>query len=67
MSNEADQADELIELSTSLRLDQNARKLQPNDVTECMDCLADIPPDRLKALPSAKRCLDCEELSEVLA
>lgn len=66
MSNEADQADEIIELSKGIRLGKIARQLQPNDITECTDCLIDIPTDRLEVMPSAKRCLDCEELSEVM-
>ena len=31
---------------------------------ECMDCGVDIPVDRLRAQPTAKRCIACQEAFE---
>lgn len=30
----------------------------------CISCGAEIEPDRREALPSARRCLECQELNE---
>ncbi len=39
-------------------------KLAPSGITECVDCLVDILPARLEALPSATRCAMCQETVE---
>ena len=65
MSNEADQADELIETATRIRLANIATGLRDSGITECRDCLIDIPPARRETLPSAVRCLDCQEIKEL--
>ncbi len=31
---------------------------------ECDDCGGRIPPERLKALPAARRCVDCQARQE---
>lgn len=33
----------------------------PSDVVDCIDCGDEIPPARKAAVPSAKRCVPCEE------
>jgi DnaK suppressor protein len=39
-------------------------KDQEERVMDCIDCGDEIAPARLKALPNAVRCLDCQEIKE---
>jgi DnaK suppressor protein len=39
-------------------------KGQEERVMDCIDCGDEIAPARLKALPNAVRCLDCQEIKE---
>jgi len=49
---------ELGEVSLALR------RLRGEEYGRCRDCDLEIPFDRLKAEPWAKRCLQCEEMRE---
>lgn len=48
-------------LSESLRQHSN---LAANDITECVECGADIGEKRKRILPYATRCIDCQQRLE---
>lgn len=39
-------------------------RMRTGDYGQCIDCGADIAPARLQALPSAERCVPCQERHE---
>lgn len=41
-------------------------KLSPTDDTKCIDCGADIGEKRKLAVPSAVRCIDCQNEYELM-
>lgn len=47
------------------QVDQALARLERGDYGCCRDCNEKISPQRLKALPIALRCRDCEELREI--
>lgn len=63
----ADQAGALIEdkmLEAQARIRETRELAVPSDGI-CCECDIDIPLARLKALPSATRCIDCQGLAEI--
>jgi len=59
--NGADRADEASNTLKAAEIEAIQKKLAPNPQIECEDCTRDIPADRKAAVPSATRCIDCEE------
>ncbi len=39
-------------------------RIEAGTYGQCSDCGASIPPARLSAYPTAKRCIDCQTLAE---
>ena len=71
---EASEKDLRLDVSVSLtemtgevlrRIDEALARIARGDYGVCAECSADIPTNRLAALPFAVRCRDCEELREV--
>ncbi|WP_157954931.1 TraR/DksA C4-type zinc finger protein [Ignatzschineria cameli] len=71
MSDIIDKANELASWQTELAL-KNMKQKKPGldplivsengvDIQLCADCEEEIPPQRLKALPDAVLCIDCQE------
>jgi len=52
---------------TLTQIDQALERLDANDYGRCMDCGAEIPAVRLRALPFAVRCRRCERTREIKA
>ena len=71
-SSEVDIQDEiefaLIQLKTETlnRIDSALRRLEEGDYGNCSECGAEISEARLRALPFAVRCRDCEEVHEAM-
>ncbi|OQW32273.1 MAG: hypothetical protein A4E19_19785 [Nitrospira sp. SG-bin1] len=51
---------------TRVMLDTALRRLDDGEYGLCEDCGAEIGAGRLRALPFAKRCLNCQHQAEVL-
>jgi DnaK suppressor protein len=49
---------------TLIKLDESLRKLDEGSYGVCDDCGDEINPERLKILPFAIRCRDCQEDAE---
>ena len=49
---------------TLSRIDEALVRLEAGEYGACLDCTADIPEPRLRALPFAVRCQACEERRE---
>jgi len=47
------------------RVDEALTRLENGVYGSCVDCNTEIPDKRLKALPFALRCRECEELREI--
>jgi DnaK suppressor protein len=47
------------------RVDEALARLENGVYGSCVDCNGEIPDKRLKALPFALRCRECEELREI--
>jgi DnaK suppressor protein len=45
-------------------IDAALERIQAGTYGICSDCGVSIPPARLNAYPTAKRCVDCQSLSE---
>jgi DnaK suppressor protein len=45
-------------------IDAALERIQAGTYGICSDCGVSIPPARLNAYPTAKRCIDCQSLSE---
>jgi DnaK suppressor protein len=45
-------------------IDAALERIQAGTYGICADCGVSIPPARLNAYPTAKRCIDCQSLSE---
>ncbi|PUE43075.1 TraR/DksA C4-type zinc finger protein [Limnohabitans sp. Bal53] len=45
-------------------IDAALERIQAGTYGTCTDCGVSIPPARLNAYPTAKRCIDCQSLSE---
>jgi DnaK suppressor protein len=46
------------------RLDAALRRLVTGGYGTCIHCGADIPPERLQAMPAAESCVACQEVAE---
>jgi RNA polymerase-binding transcription factor DksA len=60
-----------VDLTTEVFLDEEARRiaealhaLELGTYGTCVECGAEIPAERLKAVPEAVRCLDCQRAFE---
>jgi len=62
MSDIVDRADIEIEREKQRELNRIAQSLEESGIIDCIDCGDEIPEDRREAMPSAKRCMDCEDL-----
>ncbi|HEX2055220.1 MAG TPA: TraR/DksA C4-type zinc finger protein [Nitrospiraceae bacterium] len=49
-----------------LQLDAALQRLEEGDYGLCEDCRKPISEERLKALPFARRCIDCQKHAELL-
>jgi DnaK suppressor protein len=49
---------------TLSRIDEAMRRLENGSYGQCVECLGDIPAARLRALPFAELCRDCQERHE---
>ena len=58
-----DLASKLIEKTIQKALDDNKTKLEPSSVTCCNDCGIDLGARKV-AMPSAVRCIDCQEIED---
>lgn len=75
---DADSSEQVVELENAPVLDELAReaeeelskitsamaRLESGTYGACTDCMAEIPRARLRAYPSAARCMNCEGLAE---
>jgi len=47
-------------------IDEALRRIKDRSYGKCMDCGKQINPERLKALPHARLCIECKEKEEVI-
>ena len=72
-SSEADIQDEIefaliqMKAETLHRINEALERLEEGSYGRCFECGEEIEPRRLRALPFAVRCKDCEEAREVAA
>ncbi len=45
-------------------IDAALERMDADTYGQCTDCGVTIPPERLNAYPTAKRCIDCQTLAE---
>ena len=62
MADDADRADKIINETINSSIDKLRNKLKPNNLKYCIDCEDEIGEARKLAMPSAKRCIECESL-----
>lgn len=60
----ADQADGLIEAQRSEGIRRAASAVAGVGSSDCEACDGEIEPERRYALPSARRCITCQEAAE---
>ena len=60
----AEGVNDQIEQTITDRRNANAKSLEQPGQAECEDCGEDIPEDRRKAVPSAIRCIRCQNIFE---
>jgi len=53
-----------LKSETLEKIDEALKRLSAGTYGSCTDCQGDIPETRLKALPFASRCVDCQERHE---
>lgn len=46
-------------------IEATLKRLAAGDYGSCIDCDADIPMERLRAYPTAARCISCQSLHEL--
>ena len=56
-----ERAEQLARIAEKAGIQAVKDKLKPNGIKECIDCGAEIPEARKLAMPSAVRCIICEE------
>lgn len=63
-----DQQISILEIRNRMRnqLDEALRRLDEGTYGICEDCGAQISPERLKAVPFARRCVNCQRQAEIL-
>jgi len=59
-----DKANELAEKHRESAILKSVKSLKPNGIVYCIDCEAKIPEARKLAIPSCKRCIECQELHD---
>lgn len=65
MADEADRANDIYEDHRAVHVRTITRALeQKNTSFECEDCPGEIEPARRAAMPSARRCIQCQEAFE---
>ena len=65
MADEVDHANKLTDDRNVVEIRTIQRSLQQkNETGLCIDCEEDIESERLAALPSARRCISCQESME---
>jgi RNA polymerase-binding transcription factor DksA len=52
------------ELEELRDLEEALKRLRADTISHCVDCGGDIDFDRLRAYPTAKRCIDCQRRHE---
>ena len=62
MADDADRADVIINENLEHTLINLANSLKGNNLKYCIDCEGEIGEARKLAMPSAKRCIECESL-----
>lgn len=66
MADEVDRANDLSEDRRIVEIRAISRSLERKNISgECHDCGEDIEPKRLAALPSALRCISCQDAHEI--
>ena len=60
-----DRADELAERERESGIEAASKALSGDGFTHCIECGRPIDPRRRAALPSAKRCTDCQTVYEL--
>jgi DnaK suppressor protein len=53
-----------MKADTLSRIDEALRRVEAETYGECAECGTEIPAARLKALPFALKCVDCQEREE---
>lgn len=62
-----DQASDFLERAMEqFRQRQDKPKYAPRLTSECQSCGDEIEPQRIKAVPHATRCIECEASEELL-
>jgi DnaK suppressor protein len=58
----------ILEVRNRMRnqIDEALRRLEDGTYGTCEDCSREINPERLKAMPFARRCLECQRKAEVI-
>lgn len=60
-----DRAEELAEGERQTGINAASRAISEVGFVDCIDCGREIHPKRRAALPSAKRCVDCQTAYEL--
>ena len=53
---------QIVEVRT---IEATLKRLSSGDYGACVDCGADIPLERLRAYPTAERCISCQSVHEL--
>jgi len=58
----------ILEVRNRMRnqIDEALRRLEDGTYGTCEDCSRQINPERLKAMPFARRCVECQQKAEVI-
>jgi DnaK suppressor protein len=58
----------ILEVRNRMRnqIDEALRRLEDGTYGTCEDCTREINPERLKAMPFARRCVECQQKAEVI-
>jgi len=65
MADEIDLANIEIEREKERALSKIKQLQQQSGIIDCIDCGIEIPKARKEAVPSAKRCIDCQSLKDL--
>jgi DnaK suppressor protein len=58
----------ILEVRNRMRnqIDEALHRLQDGTYGTCEDCAREISPERLKAMPFARRCVECQRKAEII-
>jgi DnaK suppressor protein len=58
----------ILEVRNRMRnqIDEALRRLEDGTYGTCEDCSREINPERLKAMPFARRCVECQQKAEAI-